>query len=87
MGTCLSAFLGEMTTRSVKFLISEIGLGVLLWAQIIFNEAMGRNIMNQAMLQQLGMLRDAMHRGHYTLGTLKYESCDEGDANDQVAIE
>ncbi|OEL13377.1 hypothetical protein BAE44_0025604, partial [Dichanthelium oligosanthes] len=43
--------------------------GVLLRAQVIVDEAMGRQITNQAMLQQLDMLRDAMHQGCYTLDT------------------
>jgi len=34
---------------------------VLLRAQVIIDEAMGRHITNQAMLLQLVMLRDAMH--------------------------
>ncbi|KAF8731413.1 hypothetical protein HU200_016475 [Digitaria exilis] len=40
---------------------------VLLRAQVIDEEAMGRNITNPAMLQQLDMLRDAMYQGYFKL--------------------
>jgi len=35
--------------------------------QAIVDEAMGRRITNQAMIQQLDMLRDAIHRGYYMI--------------------
>ncbi|TKW41336.1 hypothetical protein SEVIR_1G307450v4 [Setaria viridis] len=38
---------------------------VLLRAQVIVDEAMGWHITNQAMLQELNVLRDAIHRGCY----------------------
>lgn len=57
---------------------------VLLRAQVIIDEATGRRVTNHAMLQQLDMLRDAVHRGWYTLDTFRYQSQDEEDANDQV---
>ncbi|RLN35110.1 hypothetical protein C2845_PM03G22020 [Panicum miliaceum] len=93
MEVLLSAVLGELTTRSINFLISKISKPmpldvedclrrVLLRAQVIIDEAMGRNITNQAMLHQLVMLRDAMHQGYYMLHTIKYQHHDE-EAKDQ----
>ncbi|XP_062186559.1 uncharacterized protein LOC133890129 isoform X2 [Phragmites australis] len=91
----LSAVLGELTTRSINFFINKSSKPsaldvedrlrrVLLRAQVIVDEAMGRHITNQAMLQQLDMLRDAMHRGYYMLDTFRYQSHDKEDAKDQV---
>ncbi|XP_062186560.1 putative disease resistance protein At1g50180 isoform X3 [Phragmites australis] len=90
----LSAVLGELTTRSINFFINKSSKPsaldvedrlrrVLLRAQVIVDEAMGRHITNQAMLQQLDMLRDAMHRGYYMLDTFRYQSHDKEDAKDQ----
>jgi hypothetical protein len=42
---------------------------VLLRAQVIIHEAMGRHVSNQAMFWQLHMLRVAMHRGYYMLSS------------------
>ncbi|RCV09184.1 hypothetical protein SETIT_2G006900v2 [Setaria italica] len=46
---------------------------ILLRAQVIIDEAMGRQITNQSVLQQLDMIRDAMYRGCYTLDTFRYQ--------------
>nr|CAB3451728.1 unnamed protein product [Digitaria exilis] len=46
---------------------------VLLRAQVIDEEALGRNITNRAMLQQLNMLRDAMYRGYFKLDIFRYQ--------------
>ncbi|CAD6221575.1 unnamed protein product [Miscanthus lutarioriparius] len=80
----LSAVLGELTARSINFIIddcfkpqaetlcvAESLQKALLLMQIIVDEAMGRYITNQAILQQLDMLRDAMHRGCYALDTFR----------------
>ncbi|OEL36542.1 hypothetical protein BAE44_0002439 [Dichanthelium oligosanthes] len=75
-------FLGELTTRSINFFISKISKPtplvmedrlsrVLLRAQVIIDEATGRRISSQAMVQQLHFLRDAMHRGYYMLDTFR----------------
>ncbi|KAL6880510.1 hypothetical protein ACP4OV_012075 [Aristida adscensionis] len=95
MEICLSAFLGEMATRSINFLISKCFKPtalelenrlrrVLLRARVIVDEAMQRHITNQAMLQQLDMLKEAMHRGHYILDTLRYRSHDKEYVEDQT---
>jgi len=95
MDVLLSSVLGELTTRSINFLISKYSKPmpldvedclrrVLLRAQVIIDEAMGRHITNEAMLLQLVMLRDAMHRGYYMLDAIRYQHHDEEDAKDQV---
>jgi hypothetical protein len=94
MEMLLSAVLGEVIMRSINFFIRKCSklkaqdvedrlCRILLRAQVILDEAMGRQITNQAMLQQLDMLRYAMHQGCYTLDTFKYQSHNE-DAKDQV---
>ncbi|WVZ61564.1 hypothetical protein U9M48_011419 [Paspalum notatum var. saurae] len=100
MEMLLSAVLGEMITRSIDFFVGkfskpqaqdvEDGLRrVLLRAQVIIDDAMGRQITNQAMLLQLGMLRGAMHRGYYILDTFRCQSHGDGDegAKDQVSTQ
>jgi hypothetical protein len=95
MDAIISAVLGEMITRSINFLIrksSEPKVSdvedslqrVLLWAQVIIDEATGRHITNQAMLKQLGMLRDAMYQGSYLLDTSRYQSQDVEGTKDPV---
>jgi hypothetical protein len=95
MEAILSAVLGELTTRSINFFISKISRPipldvedclhrVLLRAQVIIDEAMGRHITNQAMLLQLVMLRDAMYRGYCMLDTFRYQLHDEEEAKDQA---
>jgi hypothetical protein len=96
MESFLSAILGELISRSMNFIINkwskpltldmeESIQGALLQAQVIIEEAMGRHITNQAMLLQLGMLRDAMHRGYYTLDAFRYQPHYGEDANDPSA--
>ncbi|CAD6227051.1 unnamed protein product [Miscanthus lutarioriparius] len=96
MEMLLSALLGEGITRSLNFFISKSSKlqphnvedcfhRVLLRAQVIIDEATGRHITNRAMLQQLDMLRDAMHQGHYTLDTFRYQSHEE-DTKDHVVL-
>nr|CAB3451772.1 unnamed protein product [Digitaria exilis] len=57
---------------------------VLLRAQVIIDEAMGRHITNHSMLLQLVMLRDAMHRGYYTLDNFRYQPHNDEDIKDQA---
>lgn len=102
MDVLLAAVVGELTTRSINFLIrnclkptapdvEDRLRRILLRAEVIVDEAMGRQITNQAMLQQLDVLREAMHRGHYILDTFSYESRskeeeEEEEARGQVLI-
>ncbi|XP_034578919.2 putative disease resistance RPP13-like protein 1 [Setaria viridis] len=95
MDILLSTVLGELTTRSINFFIKKSlnpkALDVedrlhmiLLRAQVIIDEAMGRQITNQYVLQMLDMLRDAMYRGCYTLDTFRYQVHNEEEAKGQV---
>jgi hypothetical protein len=94
MEILLSAVLGELTTRCIHFFISKCTKQpaldvddrlqrVLLRAQVIIEEAMVRQITNQAMLQQLDMLRDTIYRGCYLLDTFRFQSHKE-EAKDQT---
>ncbi|GJN24320.1 hypothetical protein PR202_gb12056 [Eleusine coracana subsp. coracana] len=94
MEIVLSAVLSELTTRSINFFINKISKPtavdvedrlrrVLHQAQGIIDEAMGRRITNQAMLQQLDMIRDAMYRGYYMLDVFRCQSLYKVDARDQ----
>ncbi|RLM80244.1 hypothetical protein C2845_PM12G14310 [Panicum miliaceum] len=78
MEILLSSVLGEVMARSINFIISKGSTPpapaledslqrALLRAQVIVDEATGRHVTNQAMLLQLDMLRDAMHKGSYAL--------------------
>jgi hypothetical protein len=91
----ISAVLGELASRSISFFISKSSKPkvlevedrlkrTLLRAQVISDEATGRQITNQAMLQQLDMLRDAMYRCRYILDTFRYQLHGEEDTKDQV---
>ncbi|TVU13261.1 hypothetical protein EJB05_40797, partial [Eragrostis curvula] len=95
MEVLLSIFLGDLTTRAMSFFISRSSSPqapdveehlhrVLLRAQVINDEAMGRHITNQSMLLQLHKLRDVMHRCCYMLGTFGYESHEEEDIKGQL---
>ncbi|PUZ68250.1 hypothetical protein GQ55_2G010600 [Panicum hallii var. hallii] len=45
---------------------------------------MRRHITNHAMLQQLNMLRDTIHRGNYMLDTFRCQPIEEEDAKDKI---
>jgi len=96
MNIFLAAVLGELITRSINLLIDnsckpptapdvEDRLRrILLRAQVIVDEAMGRQITNRGVLQQLDMLRDAMYHGYYILDTFRYQSHSEEETKGQV---
>ncbi|WVZ90474.1 hypothetical protein U9M48_036774 [Paspalum notatum var. saurae] len=82
MEIVLSAIFGEITNRSISFLInkfskvaaSDLSLDgdeklrrTLMRVRIIVEEAEGRHIRNQAMLEQLKVLHGIMYRGFYVL--------------------
>nr|CAB3455548.1 unnamed protein product [Digitaria exilis] len=88
MENLLSAVLSELTSRSLHFFFSKISKPmpvdvedrlrrVLLRAQVIVDEAMGRHITNQAMLLQLDMVRGAMYRGYYLLDSCCQSHCED----------
>jgi hypothetical protein len=92
----VSAILGDLASRSINFLISKSSKPtaedtvdrlrwVLLRAQVIVDEAIGRHITNHSMLLHLDMLRDAIHRGYYTLDIFRYQSPEKGcQTKDQI---
>ncbi|OEL25421.1 hypothetical protein BAE44_0013560 [Dichanthelium oligosanthes] len=95
MDAFLSAVLGELVARSINFITSKCSKPpalaledslqrALLRAHVIVDEAMGRNIINQAMLLKLNMLRDAMHKGYYALDNFRYQPHDAEDNKDQA---
>ncbi|CAD6221459.1 unnamed protein product [Miscanthus lutarioriparius] len=94
MDIFISAILGDLTTRSINFIIRKFPTPmlldvedhlrrVLLRAQVIIDEAMDRHITNQVMLLKLDMLRDTMLRGYYVLDTFRYQRHNEAAAKDQ----
>ncbi|XP_066389192.1 putative disease resistance protein RGA3 [Miscanthus floridulus] len=96
MDILLSAVLGELTTRSINFFVSKFSeqspldvedrlCRLLLRAQVIVDEAMGRRVTNQAMLLQMELLRDAMQRGYYRLDTVRSQ-CHEQETNDDKVV-
>ncbi|OQU88327.1 hypothetical protein SORBI_3002G013600, partial [Sorghum bicolor] len=80
----MSAIVGDLATRCIDFLASKRPnkppvlddvedhlRRVLLRAQVIVDEATGRQITNQAMLRQLDAMTDTVHRGYYALDTFR----------------
>ncbi|CAL5065667.1 unnamed protein product [Urochloa decumbens] len=83
----ISAIIGEILSRSVSFLIEacskrmqpppsepeslESLSRLLLRVGAVVEDAEGRRITNQAMLQQLSTLRHELQRGHFTLDTFR----------------
>ena len=95
MSILLAAVLGELTTRSINFLVQNSFKAttpdvedrlrrILLRAQVIIDEAMGRQITNRGVLEQLDKLRDSMHHGYYILDTFIYQSQSEKETKGQV---
>jgi hypothetical protein len=90
----VSAILGEFANRSISFLIGKCWRAaapptdeqldslnrLLLRVRAAVEEAEGRRITSQAMLQQLNTLSKEMHRGYYTLDTFRCQAHHEGDA-------
>uniref|UniRef100_K3ZCT9 Rx N-terminal domain-containing protein n=1 Tax=Setaria italica TaxID=4555 RepID=K3ZCT9_SETIT len=78
MEAALSAFLGEIANRSVSFFIENLFKEnlhcKLLRVCNIIEEAEGRQIRNQAMLDQLKVLQGVMYRGYYVLDAFKYRA-------------
>uniref|UniRef100_A0A0D9WUZ7 NB-ARC domain-containing protein n=1 Tax=Leersia perrieri TaxID=77586 RepID=A0A0D9WUZ7_9ORYZ len=101
MDTLLSAFLGELFSRSFSFLIDRCSSNtpskketiqrlerMLLRLAITIEEAEGRRITNYAMLHQVSMMRNDMHKGCYVLDTFKFLKIHEEmskDDDDEVS--
>ncbi|KAL6647198.1 hypothetical protein ACP70R_014635 [Stipagrostis hirtigluma subsp. patula] len=95
MEAIISGIMGELAVRSLFFLIDrylkpatskEEIIQRLQWmllrVRLTVEEAEGRCITNQAMLQQLNMLRQVMHRGYYMLDTFLQLAPEEVTDND-----
>uniref|UniRef100_A0ACD5THD1 Uncharacterized protein n=1 Tax=Avena sativa TaxID=4498 RepID=A0ACD5THD1_AVESA len=92
MEVALSAFVGELTHRSISFLVDRLSKPEepampteetlrrkLLRVRVMVEEAEGRHITSRSMLDQLELLREGMHRGYFVLDSFKfrYGSCQE----------
>ncbi|KAG0521397.1 hypothetical protein BDA96_08G156700 [Sorghum bicolor] len=71
----------EKDTASLPLPFDEHLRHKLLRVRIIVEEAEGRQIRNQAMLQQLKVLRAAMYRGYYVLDTFKNQASSRKEEN------
>uniref|UniRef100_A0A0E0LGE9 NB-ARC domain-containing protein n=1 Tax=Oryza punctata TaxID=4537 RepID=A0A0E0LGE9_ORYPU len=86
MDAFFSAILGEVASRSLSFLIDRCSSKtlppseekiqkrlerMLLRLEAVVEVAEGRCITNHAMIRQLNMLRQDMHRGYYLLDTFR----------------
>ncbi|WVZ88653.1 hypothetical protein U9M48_035147 [Paspalum notatum var. saurae] len=95
MDALFSAAVGELVSRCLSFLINKYpttpGLSkveslqkleqALLRIAIAIEEADGRLITNRAMLQQLKMLREDLHKGYYVLDKFRYLDHEEAKVN------
>ncbi|XBI51218.1 hypothetical protein VPH35_033764 [Triticum aestivum] len=98
MEVIFSAAMGELVSRSISFLVErylkqrtaatteEERLHslqrLLLRLHVVIEEADDRLITNQAMLQQLSILKKEMYRGYYTLDIFSCRAHGEGRAKD-----
>jgi hypothetical protein len=87
MEAALSAFLGEINQRSISFLVDKLSKEAatlplpcdeylrrkLLRVRIIVQEAEERQIRNEAMLDQLKILRAGMYGGYYVLDAFQHQ--------------
>jgi len=95
MEVILTAILGEVASRSFSFLIDKYMAEesiesvdemlqslqlLLLRVRVILEEADGRSITSQAMLQQLNILRKEMHRDYYVLVSFRGNQAREDEA-------
>lgn len=104
MEVALSAFLGEVASRSMSFFIGKLSKykqaeapayslssdehlrRKLLRLRIIVDEAEGRQIRSQAMLEQLKILQAGVHTGHYALDAFKYDQVHHQGKDDIVSL-
>jgi hypothetical protein len=75
----------ETTTESVDEMLQSLQL-LLLRVRIILEEANGRSITSQAMLQQLNILRKEMYRGYYVLDSFRGNQANQDDAKGQNSV-
>jgi outer membrane PBP1 activator LpoA protein len=91
MEMIVSVVMGELVTRSVSFLIDrylkpassskeknrERLQWMLMRVRVAIEEAELRRIANEAMVQQLKMLKEVMYRGYYVLDTSIHQAQEE----------
>nr|XP_034578978.1 uncharacterized protein LOC117842605 [Setaria viridis] len=91
METIISVVMGELVNRSISFLIdrylkpaaSSKGKNrerlqwMLMRVRVTVEEAEVRRITNEAILQQLKMLKEVMYRGYYMLDTFIQQAQEE----------
>uniref|UniRef100_A0ACD5W2S0 Uncharacterized protein n=1 Tax=Avena sativa TaxID=4498 RepID=A0ACD5W2S0_AVESA len=95
MDIIVPAVIGDIVSRSVSFAIKKYWQPsdvennlerlnqLVLRAHTIVEEAEGRLINNREMLQQLGLLIEGMHRGHYMLDKLRCQVLEEERGDEQ----
>lgn len=95
MDMLVPAVIGDIVSRSASFAINKYWQlpdveknlerlnQLLLRAHTIIEEAEGRHISNQGMLQQLSMLIEGMYRCHYMLDTFKYRALQEETGDEE----
>ncbi|WVZ69015.1 hypothetical protein U9M48_017878 [Paspalum notatum var. saurae] len=98
METLLSAIMSDLLSRTLSTVIQRYRRSraeeaeqnlqrlqrVLLRIDAAVEEAEGRHITNQAMLQQLETLRQGMYEGHFMLDTCRYRGHEHGDGNEGI---
>ncbi|WVZ69039.1 hypothetical protein U9M48_017892 [Paspalum notatum var. saurae] len=96
--TLLSAIMSDLLSRTLSTVIQRYRRSraeeaeqnlqrlqrVLLRIDAAVEEAEGRHITNQAMLQQLETLRQGMYEGHFMLDTCRYRGHEHGDGNEGI---
>ncbi|TKW30083.1 hypothetical protein SEVIR_2G010800v4 [Setaria viridis] len=99
METIISVVMGELVTKSISFLIdrylkpaaSSKGKNrerlqwMLMRVRVTVEEAEVRRITNEAMLQQLKMLKEVMYQGFYMLDTFILQAQEEEKGSDHGA--
>ncbi|KAJ1285168.1 hypothetical protein BS78_03G259500 [Paspalum vaginatum] len=98
MEPLLSAIMSDLLSRALSTVIQRYRRSkaeeaeqnlqrlqrVLLRINAAVEEAEGRHITNQAMLQQLEMLRQGMHEGHFMLDTFSNRGHGHGDSSEGI---
>ncbi|KAI5002859.1 hypothetical protein ZWY2020_027509 [Hordeum vulgare] len=97
MEVIFSAVIGELASRSISFLVDRYLKRMaapteeerlrslqrlLLRVRVVVEEADGRLITNQAMMHQLGMLKEEMYRWYYALDMLSCQAHGEDRTKD-----
>lgn len=98
METFVSTVLGNLVSKSISFVVDKYrrqqqGVeenlqrlhSMLLWIQTTVKESDSRHITNQAMLQQLLMLREGMYKSYYMLDSFKYQMLTSERVKDEAS--